>query len=137
MASKTKRVVGWIVSGAVALMLCGPSAMGKFTEWEGKAEMFEHLGYTQDLITKIGFLEITLAILFLIPRTSFVGAILLTGYLGGATATHVRVGDPFFMPILVGVVMWIGLGLRRPEVFSLAFGVPNDPVGRESADEAA
>jgi hypothetical protein len=134
MASKTKRVVGWIVSGAVALMLCGPSAMGKFTEWEGKAEMFEHLGYTQDLITKIGFLEITLAILFLIPRTSFVGAILLTGYLGGATATHVRVGDPFFMPILVGVVMWIGLGLRRPEVFSLAFGVPNDPVGSESAD---
>jgi hypothetical protein len=137
MASKTKRVVGWIVSGAVALMLCGPSAMGKFTEWEGKAEMFEHLGYTQDLITKIGFLEITLAILFLIPRTSFVGAILLTGYLGGATATHVRVGDPFFMPILVGVVMWIGLGLRRTEVFSLALGWPNDPQGMGPPDDPA
>jgi len=84
--------------------------------------MFEHLGYSQDLIAKIGILEIALAIVYLIPRTSFPGAILLTGYLGGAIATHVRVGDPFFFPIIVGVLMWIGLALRCPEIFSLAVG---------------
>lgn len=119
-ASKAQRIAGWILSGLVAALLIGPSASGKFTEWEGKAEMFEHIGYTPEVIAKIGVVEIVVAILFMIPRTSFVGAILLTGYLGGATATHVRVGDPFFMPILIGVVVWIGLGLRQPQVFALA-----------------
>ncbi|WP_261364368.1 DoxX family protein [Stieleria tagensis] len=122
MGSKKMRVAGWIISGLVAAMLIGPSAMGKFTEWEGKEEMFEHLGYSADVIRTIGVVEIAVAVLFLIPRTSFVGAILLAGYLGGATATHVRVGDPFFVPIIIGVVAWIGLGLRRPEIFQLALG---------------
>ena len=58
MASEKQKMAGWIVSGIVALFLAGPSAMGKFMEWEGKAEMFEHLGYSQDLINKIGILEI-------------------------------------------------------------------------------
>jgi hypothetical protein len=57
-----------------------------------------------------------------IPRTGFLASILLTGYLGGATLTHLRVGDPIYMPILFGVVVWVAYGLRRPEVFSLAFG---------------
>ena len=106
----------------LAAFLVGGSAVGKFVEWEGKAAMFDHLGFTQDLITKIGVLEIAIAVLFLIPRTAFVGAILLTGYLGGAVVTHLRVGDPFFMPVVLGVVAWIALGLRRPQVFALAFG---------------
>jgi hypothetical protein len=46
-----------------------------------------------------------------IPRTSVLGAILLTGYLGGATATHVRVGDPFVAPVIVGALVWLGLFL--------------------------
>ena len=119
---RKKRIAGWILSVLVSVFLAAASAPGKFIEWEGKAAMFEHLGYTQELITKIGVLEIVLAVLFLIPQTAFVAAILLTGYLGGATATHVRVGDPFFIPIVMGVVLWIGLGLRRPQVFALAFG---------------
>lgn len=67
-------------------------------------------------------IEIAVAILFLIPRTSFVGAILVTGYLGGAVWTHLRVGDPWFFPIIIGVVMWVALGLRRPAIFALASG---------------
>jgi hypothetical protein len=98
------------------------SAGGKFREWPGKAEMLDHLGYSSEVIFKIGFVEVIVAILFLVPRASFVGAVLLTGYLGGAIATHVRVGDPFFMPIIMGVVVWIALGLREPSVFSLAMG---------------
>ena len=129
--SKKMRIAGWILSGFVAAFLGVGSALGKFIEWEGKAEMFDHLGYTQELITKIGVLEIALTLLFLIPRTSFLGAILLTGYLGGATATHVRVGDPFFFPIVVGVLAWIGLGLRRQQVFSLVMGSTGNSTEQE------
>ena len=120
--SNKSRLAGWILSGLIAAFLIGGSAVGKFIEWEGKAKMFEHLGFTNELIMKIGVLEVILAILFVIPHTGFIGAILLTGYLGGATVTHLPVGDPFFMPIIIGVVMWIALGLRRPEVFKLAKG---------------
>lgn len=129
--SKKMRIAGWILSGFVAAFLGVGSALGKFIEWEGKAEMFDHLGYTQELITKIGVLEIALTLLFLIPRTSFLGAILLTGYLGGATATHVRIGDPFFFPIVVGVLAWIGLGLRRQQVFSLVMGSTGNSAEQE------
>ena len=71
---------------------------------------------------KLGVIEIAVAILFLIPRTSFVGAILVTGYLGGAVWAHLRVGDARFFPIIIGVVMWIALGLRQPAIFALAMG---------------
>ena len=121
---KSKAVyAGWALSGLLAAFLIVASASGKFTEWEGKAEMFATLGWTTDVMFRIGIVEVVISILFLIPRSAFLGAILLTAYLGGATATHVRVGDPFFMPIIIGIVVWIALGLRQPEVFSLAFGV--------------
>lgn len=115
------RTVGWVLSVLLAGFLVFASAAGKFTEWEGKADMFGKLGWSQDVMFKIGIVEVAIAALFLIPRTAFVGAILLTAYLGGAVATHVRVGDPFFAPIIIGVVTWIALGLRNPRVFSLAF----------------
>lgn len=121
---KTARtsIVGWVMSVLLSLFLIGGSAAGKFTEWEGKAEMFDKFGYSTELMWKIGILEVALALLILIPRAAFLGAILLTAYLGGAVATHVRVGDQFFFPILAGVFLWIAIGLRRPEVFRLAFG---------------
>lgn len=122
------QMVGWGLSALLAAFLIFASGIGKFIEWEGKAEMFDHLGYTAELIEKIGVVEIVITLLFLIPRTSFLGAVLLTGYLGGATATHVRVGDPFVAPILIGIVVWIALGLRRPEVFRLAFGRGSRPM---------
>ena len=116
------KITGWILSVLIALFLIGASAMGKFTQWDGKAEMFAKLGWNEDVMFNIGIVEVAIAVLFLIPRTSFVAAVLLAAYLGGATATHVRVGDPFFFPIIIGVIAWIALGLRRPEVFRLAFG---------------
>jgi hypothetical protein len=122
MNGKKTLIAGWALSFLISAFLIFASAIPKFLEWEGKAEMFAHLGYSSEVIVKIGVVEIALAVLFVIPRTGLVGAILLTAYLGGATATHVRVGDPFFMPPLMGVVLWIAYGLRRPEVFSLAIG---------------
>lgn len=122
MDSKKLRITGWILSILISAFLIFASASGKFFDWEGKQEMLQHLGFTEELLTQIGVLEVVIALLFLIPRTGFLGAILLTGYLGGATVTHVRVAEPFYMPIIIGVLIWMAYGFRRPEVFQLAIG---------------
>jgi hypothetical protein len=126
--SKKRKVTGWVLSALIALFLIVASAVPKFVQWEGKAEMFAKLGWTEEMMLKIGIIEAGIAVLFLIPRTAFVAAILLSAYLGGATATHVRVNDPFYFPIIVGVLAWIALGLRNPAVFRLAFGNDRQPV---------
>ncbi|MCR9115694.1 MAG: DoxX family protein [bacterium] len=129
--SKKLRIAGWVLSGLVALFLIGASATGKFTQWEGKPEMFGQLGWSEDVMVKIGIVEVVITILFLIPRTSFVAAILLAAYLGGATATHIRVDDPFYFPIIIGLVAWVGLGMRNPDIFRLALGMTNAPQTNE------
>ncbi len=131
MPSKTQRITGWILTCLLGLFLIGPSAAGKFIDWPGKKEMVDHMGLTTDLMQTIGTIEIAITILFLIPRTSFLGAILITAYLGGAVMTHLRVGEAWFFPIIIGVVMWIALGLRYPEIFSLAFGKSTREPGSE------
>ncbi len=122
MNSKKLRITGWVLSVLISAFLIFASASGKFFDWEGKEEMLQHLGFTEELLTQIGVLEVVIALVFLIPRTGFLGAILLTAYLGGATVTHVRVAEPFYMPIIIGVVVWAAYGFRRPEVFQLAIG---------------
>lgn len=123
------RRVGWGLSLLLVVFLIGVSAVGKFTEWEGKEAMFAKFGYTTDLMARIGVVEVVLALLLLVPRAGFLAAVLLTGYLGGATATHVRVGDPFYMPPVIGVLVWVAVGLRTPGVFRLAAGLPAAPGG--------
>ncbi|MGB7324597.1 MAG: DoxX family protein [Rubripirellula sp.] len=120
-------IVGWVLSVLLAAFLTIGSASGKFTQWEGKAEMFGHLGWDEGVMFNVGIVEVVIAIIFLIPRTGFIGAILLTAYLGGATATHVRVGDPFFAPIVIAVVMWVALGLRDSRVFQMVVQPPTKP----------
>ncbi len=122
MPSKTQLITGRVLTGLVGLFLIGASGVPKFIDFPGKKEMFDHLGISANLSPILGVIEIAVAILFLIPRTSFVGAILVTGYLGGAIWAHLRVGDPWFFPIIIGVVMWVALGLRRPAIFALASG---------------
>ncbi len=120
--SKKLRIAGWVLSVLLSAFLIFASAMGKFTDWEGKAEMFAKMGWAEDVMFKIGIVEVAIAVLFLIPRTAFVAAILLAAYLGGAVATHVRVSEPFLFPIIIGVVAWAALGMRQPAVFQLALG---------------
>jgi len=123
MKAKALKIVGWVISALISALLAF-SAVMKLIDWEGKEEAMGQLGWSVDTIFRIGFVELAVAVLFLFPRTAFVGAILLAAYLGGAVATHVRVGDPFFMPILIGVVAWVALGLRDKRVFPAAFGKP-------------
>jgi hypothetical protein len=65
-------------------------------------------------------IEILCVILYAIPQTAVLGAILLTGYLGGAVATHVHAGEPWFFPVIMGVIVWLGLVLRDPRLRELA-----------------
>lgn len=85
------------------------------------------LGYPESVIAGIGLLLLACTIVYLIPRTAVLGAILLTGYLGGAVATHVRVGGPWFpiiFPVIIGAMLWGGLYLRDERVRSLVIRYP-------------
>src|SRR5262245_13547501 len=91
--SKKTLWAGYIISALPVLMLFFASALPKFLKPAGVPELFTRLGYSESVILSIGILELACTVIYVIPRTSVLGAILLTGYLGGAVATHVRVGD--------------------------------------------
>jgi hypothetical protein len=109
---------GRIISALIILLLLFSGA-GKLFKPVQVVDEFTRLGYPGSVILGIGIVEIACAIIYAIPRTAVLGAILVTGYLGGATATHVRVGDPFIMPILIGVLVWVGLFLREDRLRAL------------------
>ena len=106
--------------------------VGAFLLLDGIAKLFKpapvvegtlRLGYSEDVIVPLGIVLTACALLYLIPRTSVLGAILLTGYLGGAVATHVRVADGAFsivFGVAFGVLVWLGLYLREPRLRALA-----------------
>jgi hypothetical protein len=122
MPTKTQRIIGWVLTILVGLFLLGASGIPKFIDFPGKADMMAKLQIPLDLLTTVGIIEVTVAVLYLIPRTAFLGALLTTAYLGGAVWTHLRVGDPWFFPIIIGVLLWLGLALRRPAIFQLLLG---------------
>ena len=122
MPTKTQRIIGWVLTILVGLFLLGASGIPKFIDFPGKADMMAKLQIPLDLLTTVGIIEVTVAVLYLIPRTAFLGAVLTTAYLGGAVWTHLRVGDPWFFPIIIAVLMWLGLALRRPAIFHLLLG---------------
>jgi uncharacterized protein YjeT (DUF2065 family) len=78
-----------------------------------------HMGYQAHHSVLIAVLEIGCAIIYMIPRTSVLGAILLTGYLGGATASHIRIGEPPVAPLVVAAFVWLGIYLREPRLRAL------------------
>jgi hypothetical protein len=120
--SKARLSAGHIVSAIPVLFLLFDSAI-KFTTIEPVLESFRQLGYPVSLALGIGVVELACLVLYVIPRTSVLGAILLTGYLGGAVATHVRVGSPLpthtLFPIYVAALVWGGLFLREGRLRAL------------------
>lgn len=109
---------GRILSALPVLALLGSGVM-KISQSPQVLEGFTKFGYQPSQIAPIGVLEILCTIVYLIPQTSVLGAILLTGYLGGATATHVRISDAFLAPVLIGMMVWGGLFLRDPRIRAL------------------
>ena len=112
MTSKKMQWTGYIVTALPVLLLLFSGVM-KLIKPASVMEGFVHLGYPESLVVGIGIVELTSVMLYVIPQTAVLGAILLTAYLGGATATHLRIGEPVFMPILLGVLVWGGLYIRE------------------------
>jgi hypothetical protein len=114
--SKSTLWAARIISGLVALFLLLDGGM-KLAKPAFVVTETMRLGYRESVIFPLGVVLIVCTILYLIPRTAVLGAILLTAYLGGAVATHVRAGEPVFsvvFAIVFGVLVWLGLYLRNP-----------------------
>jgi hypothetical protein len=98
-------VIFLIFDGTIHLLKPGPVI-----------ESFNHLGYSPDLSVTLGIIELLCLAFYLIPRTSILGAVLLTGYLGGAVASQLRIGEPIFgyvlFPVYIGILLWGGIFLR-------------------------
>ena len=110
---------GWAASVLPVLVLIMSATM-KLTHNPAMTKDFvEKFGYQDSIATPLGIVEVLCTVLYCIPATSILGAVLLTGYLGGAVATHVRVGDPPVAPIAVGVLVWLGLFLRDSRIREL------------------
>ncbi|HQU41473.1 MAG TPA: DoxX family protein [Pirellulales bacterium] len=114
--SKATIWIGWLLSALPSLLLLFSGSM-KLVQSGDIVKMFEHLGYPEHLALILGIVEVGSTLVYLIPRTSVLGAILLTGYLGGAIATHVRLLEgQFLVPLVLGLLIWGGLFLRDPLV---------------------
>jgi len=109
---------GRIVSALPVLMLLFSGVM-KLIKPEPLIKEFSRLGWDANMAFGLGILELACTAIYVIPRTSVLGAILLTGYFGGAVATHVRIGDQFIFPIVFGVLVWGGLYLRDARLRAL------------------
>jgi sorbitol-specific phosphotransferase system component IIC len=112
--SASRKIVwaGRVISILVSLLF----AMSALMKLRGGSEVTQgmaHLGLPESLIMPLAILEISCVVIYAIPATAVLGAILLTGYIGGAICTHLRVGDPFFMQIAIGIFIWLGLYLRE------------------------
>lgn len=120
--SKGRLWTGCIMSALPALFLL-VDGVGKLVKPAPVVEGTVQLGYPESVLLGLGIVLLVCTVLYVIPRTAILGAILLTGYLGGAVATHVRVGSPLFthilFPVYVAVLLWGGLYLRDERLRAL------------------
>jgi len=114
---------GRVLTGLFALFMLGASIAPKLLGMSVAAETLTALGWPARYVLMIGLFELTFLVLYLYPRTSVLGAVLMTALLGGAMATHIRVGSPLFSHVLFSIYlalfMWGGLWLRHPVLRSV------------------
>ena len=114
-ASRKRRVAGHILTALAGLFLLFDAA-GKLMQPKQVIDAFLRLGLPVSLSSGIGILLLICTLLYLIPRTAVLGAVMLTGFLGGAVAIHMRAGSPLFetvFPVLFGILVWAGIYLRE------------------------
>jgi DoxX-like family len=119
MASKKAVWTGRVLSGLAVLFLLFDAGV-KVLQHPMAVQGTVELGYPQGVLLTLGIVQLVCLALYLIPRTAVLGAILWTGYLGGAVATHVRIGHPLFshvlFPVYVAALLWVGLWLRDERI---------------------
>jgi hypothetical protein len=120
--SRKAQITGRVLSGIAVLFLLF-DAVGKLMRPAAVIEGTAQLGWPVSVILPLGIIQVVCLIAYLVPRTSVLGAILWTGYLGGAIATHVRIGNPLFshilFPVYIAALLWLGLWLRDRRVRAL------------------
>jgi DoxX-like family len=111
----------WVGRGITVLvaLLFLMSAVMKLVGGAAVKEGFAHLGLPESMRIPLAILEAACAVVYLIPQVTVLGAVLLTGFIGGAMCTHWRVGDPFFIHILLGLFIWLGVYLREERLKAL------------------
>jgi DoxX-like protein len=123
--SRAKAWTANTLSGLVVAFLLFDCTI-KFINPSFVAQASSQIGWSPALAPVLGAILLSCTALYAFPRTSILGAILLTGYLGGAVATHLRVGDPLFshilFPVYMGVILWAGLCLREDRLRALIPG---------------
>jgi hypothetical protein len=110
------------VGRAISVLASLVFLMSAFMKLKGGPELAQgmaHLGLPESMVMPLSILEISCTVIYLIPATSVLGAILLSGYVGGTICMHWRVGDPFFIQIALGILVWLGLYLREPRLKEL------------------
>ena len=114
--------VGWALSGLGALPLLASSTM-KLIHHPVVVKNLGAFGFKTESLRPLGVVEMTIAVLTLVPTTSLFGVILATGWMGGAIATHLRVGDKFVIQTIVPILIWVGFGLRHQALFEHVLGM--------------
>jgi DoxX-like family len=131
---------GRVLTGLFALFMLGASIAPKLLQLPVAEETMAELGWPSGYAFMIGVIELTCLVLYLIPRTSLLGAVLMMGLLGGAMATQIRVGNPLFSHILfsiyLGLFMWGGLWLRDQRLQAL-FPIVREPANAPVATGSA
>jgi len=120
MPGRAARWAGRILTALPILLMVFSAGMKFVGNPQMVDEFVNRFGYPASLAPLLGVVELSCVVLYAIPRTAVLGAILLTGFLGGAVATHVRIGDPsYLIPLGLGVVAWAGLYLREERLRAL------------------
>jgi hypothetical protein len=116
MKTKTKRTIGYVVSAVPGIVML-LTAVLKLSHHPSAVDSFVHeFGISAALLAPLCILQLVGTGLYLAPRFAFLGAILLTGYLGGATVTELRAARDVWFPVLMGLFVWLGLALRDSRV---------------------
>jgi DoxX-like family len=114
---------GWIMTALFALFMLGASVAPKLLGAESALKPLAELGWPTKYVLLIGCIELVGTLLFILPRTAMLGAVLMTGLIGGAIASHLRVGSPLYSHTLFGIYlalfMWLALWFREPGVRNL------------------
>ncbi|MCP9757191.1 DoxX family protein [Lacihabitans sp. CCS-44] len=117
MNNKTKNIIGWVLAGLLSFVFVGSGIMKIMG---GNAEMAKGLGGETNMLA-LGILELVMVILFLIPKTGVVGALLMIAYIGGAMAVHLTTGQSIIFLVVIQIVIWLISAFRFPELTQRLF----------------
>ena len=122
-AARVKRWTLWSgrALSAFGVLICLSSIAAKLTHQASYVRIWERIGYEESILTGVGLVQLSAVVLYLIPATSVLGTVVLTGYLGGAIASWVRLGEPnpMMVPLTTALLLWAGLYLREERLQAL------------------